>query len=483
MGKIRNPIRFSEYYGIDPKELDDRGILDPTLNADTKLFIDPLLLEGSSYPEISTGARGTYEKHFGTIIKFLAKAKNPTDVAWKSAARLLTFPEIPWTCLGYGAQSVSGSGSGTEMTGQYIETARQIVELGIEDPDLFVAMALFENGVGPDRISDMTTNVILGDLIKLNERILPELGVPVQTMNLGLKNGQRFSASLAVNPYVGKSEPVILVPSDILRDLPIATDWSDVADAASKNSELRARVNTQIAKMWRVKSRKDKGEIRRWALSDKGSFETFMEMLRGANPTAYDLHGDPLGEVFWRKIAAAIAEQEPLKIAAPPKMDLAGVETVVGSIIEQFRFLIEDRRFSEELYHHGQPRPEIAAQRLFFAVAHSYCKANDLDLTPEAETGNGPVDFKVSAGFSGRVVVEIKLSRNPKIVDGYTKQLETYKTAEETRSGFYVIVDVGKMGKKDQRLLSVKNAATERGEQTSPIHYIDGSRKASASKL
>ena len=272
------------------------------------------------------------------------------------------------------------------MTGQYIETARQIVELGVEDPDLFVAMALFENGVGPDRIRDMTTNVILGDLIKFNERILPELGVPVQAVTLSLKNGQSFSARLAVNPYVGQSEPVILVPSDILRDLPIATDWSDVADAASKNAQLRARVNVQIAKMWRVKSRKDKGEIRRWALADKSSFETFMEMLRGASPTAYDLHGDPLGEVFWRKIVAAVAEQEPLKITAPPKMDLAGVETVVRTIIEQFRFLIEDRRFSEELYHQGQPRPEIASQRLFFAVAHSYCKANDLDLTPEAET-------------------------------------------------------------------------------------------------
>ncbi|WP_164512373.1 hypothetical protein [Oceaniglobus ichthyenteri] len=369
------------------------------------------------------------------------------------------------------------------MTGQYIETARQIVELGIEDPDLFVAMALFENGVGPDRISDMTTNVILGDLLRLNERILPELGIPTQEMTLNLKNGKSYTAQLAINPYVGPCDPVILVPSDILRDLPIATDWSDVADAASKNAELRSRVNVQIARMWRVKSKKDKGEIRRWALSDKSSFETFMEMLRGANPTAYDMHGDPLGEVFWRKIAATLAQQEPLEISAPPKMDLAGVETVVRIIIEQFRFLIEDRRFSEELYHQGKPRPEISAQRLFFAVAHAYCKANNLDLTPEAETGNGPVDFKVSAGFLGRAVVEIKLSRNPKIVDGYTKQLETYKVAEETVSGFYVIVDVGHMGKKDERLIATKNAAASEGKITSPIIFVDGSRRASASKL
>ncbi|SDJ65307.1 hypothetical protein, partial [Salipiger marinus] len=252
MGKIRNPIKFSEYFGIEAEALEGRGILDPTLNADTKLFIDPLLLEGSIYTNISSDARKTYESHFETIIKFLAKAKSPTDVAWKSAARMLTFPEIKWTCLGYGAQSVSGSGSGSEMTSQYIETARQIVELGIEDPDLFVAMALFENGVGPDRISDMTSNVIVGDLIALNERILPELGVPTQPMTIALKNGKTYSGLLAANPYIGPNDPVILVPTDILRALPIAADWSDVADAASKNAQLRARVNDQIARMWRA---------------------------------------------------------------------------------------------------------------------------------------------------------------------------------------------------------------------------------------
>lgn len=483
MAKISNPVRFSEYYKIEAKDLDKRGVLDPTLNADTKLFIDPLLLQFSAHDEISNGARSTYEKHFGTVIKFLAKANAPSDVAWKSAARLLSFPEIKWTCLGYGAQSVSGSGSGNNMTAHYIETARQIVALGIDDPDLFVAMALFEEGVGPDRISDMTTNVILGDLLKFNERILAELNVPVQSTTIRLKNGQTYTARLAANPFVGRGEPVILVPADVLRDLPIATDWSDVADAASKNLEIRNRVNRQIAQMWTVKSRKDKDVIRRWALSDKGSFETFMDMLRSAEPEAYDIAGDPLGEVFWRKLAASLAQQEPFKIDSPSRMDLAGVEGVVCKIIEQFRFLIEERRFSEELYHNDKPRPEIAAQRLFFAVAHAYCKANDLDLTPEADTGNGPVDFKVSSGFEGRVVVEIKLSRNPKLIDGFSKQLEAYKRAEQTVSGFYVVVDVGHIGRKDERLLKLRNEAVAKGERVSSVAFIDGSRRKSASKL
>ena len=178
-----------------------------------------------------------------------------------------------------------------------------------------------------------------------------------------------------------------------------------------------------------------------------------------------------------------MATEAPLVIEPPATLDSDGVAVVVGQIIEQFRFLIEDRRLSEELYHEGEPRPERAAQRLFFSVAHAYCRSNNLDLTPEADTGNGPVDFKVSKGFTGRVLVEIKPSRNKKLVAGYTRQLEVYKTAEETVKGYYLVIDVGQMGKKDQRLTEVKNEAVKNSISVSPIIFVDGTRKPSASKL
>ena len=483
MAKITNPVRFSEYFEIDSAVLDAAGVLNPSLNVDTALFIDPLLLEKSVHPEIRDGARPTYEAHFTTVIKLLRVAKAVEDVAWRSARKHLSFPEIKGTCLGYGAHSVSGSGSGNDTREHMTRTAKEIVDLGVDDPDLFVAMALFEKGFGPDRISDMTTNVILGDLLRFNSRILDSLTIPRKAITLRLRNGKTYDATLPVNPYVRGGAPIILVPADILRDLPIATDWSDVADAASKNAELRNRVNDQIAQLWTAKTLKDKDELRRWAMSGKEPFETLIDMIRGASPTAYDMLGDPCGEIFWRKLAATLAEQEPFHLKAPPQLDLAGVVSVVEQIIEQLRVLIEDRRFSEELYHAGRPRPEKAAQRLFFAVAYAYCKANNLDLTPEADTGNGPVDFKVSQGFTGRVLVEIKLSTNRKLVKGYTRQLDAYKLAEETQKGYYVVVDVGSMGEKAKNLIDVKNAAAAQGDVTSPILFVDGSRRPSASKL
>ncbi len=133
----------------------------------------------------------------------------------------------------------------------------------------------------------------------------------------------------------------------------------------------------------------------------------------------YDTQRDPAGELFWRGLGCEARSRAAFQLTAA-RSDINGVSEVVEQIIEQFRFLIEDRRYSEELYFDDEPRPEKSVQRLFYAVAYAYCKANNVDITPEADTGNGPVDFKLSLGFTGRVVVEIKLSRNGKLVAGYT---------------------------------------------------------------
>ncbi len=124
-----------------------------------------------------------------------------------------------------------------------------------------------------------------------------------------------------------------------------------------------------------------------------------------------------------------------------------------------------------------------AAQRLFLAVADSYCKANDLDLSPETDSGGGPVDFKVASGSTAKVLVEIKLSSNPKVVDGYTKQLEVYKAAEQASRAVYLVIDVGGMGTKDDRLIKIRNRASRRGDQPSELVFVNGARRRSASRL
>ena len=93
------------------------------------------------------------------------------------------------------------------------------------------------------------------------------------------------------------------------------------------------------------------------------------------------------------------------------------------------------------------------------------------------------VDFKFAGGFSSRVLVETKLSNNRKLLHGYQKQLEAYRTAEQTSHAFYVVLDVGAMGKKDVELVNMRNDQMRRGFVASELVFIDGFIPLSASHL
>jgi hypothetical protein len=67
----------------------------------------------------------------------------------------------------------------------------------------------------------------------------------------------------------------------------------------------------------------------------------------------------------------------------------------------------------------GRPQREVFAQRLFYATADTYCEANDVG----AKFGNRPVDFKLSTGYRGTLLVEVKKSDNPSLLHGFEVQL------------------------------------------------------------
>ncbi|MFA6472035.1 MAG: hypothetical protein WCU00_08345 [Candidatus Latescibacterota bacterium] len=479
MSKVRNPVTFCEHFAVDPDRLDRLGVVNPTLAIDTKLFIDPLLLPESQQPEMRDLASSDYCEHFERIITFLSRTQREEDVAWRTARHMLEFHEIKGTCLGYGAGSISGSGFGPELTERILRVGKEIVDLGITDPDLFPSMAIFEADIGPDRISDMVTNVVRNSLILFNQRILQDLHLEGEEFDLLGSTGY-----LLANPYQRTRTPIILVPQDILRKLPIALDWDDIADAASENDALRNRVNKHIGHIWAIKTKREKEKLRQEALANREAFQTLLDAIHGVPPRAYNSTLDPDGLLKWAQVARDYTQQYPLRLRPASKtLDLEGAFKLVQEIVVRFRQLIENNGLNRELYKaNGKPRHESTPQRLFFAVAYCYCEANNLDISPEVDSGNGQVDFKFSTGFDSRVLVEIKLSTNGKLVSGYTKQLETYKAAEQTMRAIYLVLDVGNMGKKDEKLVQARNAAFKAGYPVSEIEFVDGIIRQSASR-
>ncbi|MDD5306005.1 MAG: hypothetical protein PHU25_01670 [Deltaproteobacteria bacterium] len=476
MAKIRHPRLFSKYFNIDPARLASMGIMDPVLNVDTKLFIDPLLLSRSSHQAIATDAPVSFRKYFENIIRLLRSTRCRDDVAWREVTRRLLIREVKWTCIGYGASSIRGRRSARSLTDRLVQTAKEIVDLGITDPELFSLLPLIEDGIGPDLISDLTTVAILNDLAAFTAQIALHLSIPTRSFTFG-----DHAYQLPVNPTERKLVPVLLLPRDILSALPVASDWSEVADAAAKTSELRRRVNRLIGNIWAAKTRKEKAFLRSTVLSSREAFQTLLDTVRQATTDPYDIDRDTEGLFKWRSVFQTVATQYPLplSLAGPPSAIIA--KAVVDAIVAQFQSLVEDKGLWKLLWNGNKPHREKVSQMLFFAVAESYCQANNIDVTPEADTGSGPVDFKFSSGYSVRILVEVKLSNNPKLIQGYKAQLETYKASQRPVHAIYLVIDVGKLGDKDQKLLDVKNVWNF-SSPVSEVIFVDGNVRLSASQ-
>lgn len=206
-------------------------------------------------------------------------------------------------------------------------------------------------------------------------------------------------------------------------------------------------------------------------------------MLHGQDGKPYDFVGDKLGEIIWRTLGERISQAHPLKIEKPKSNSEDEISDIVDNILEQFKFLIEKRDLWKDLYVSPKKvRLEQAAQRMFYSIAYSYCEANDLDISPEAYAGRGPVDFKFSSGFKKRILVEIKLSTNTQLVHGYEKQLKLYDEAEMPFKSYFLIINVGQLRNKLKSVRYIEDCRKAKGLRTPEIVVVDGIYRKSASK-
>ena len=478
-------LTFADHFGIDEAWLQGKGIFNPTLDVDSPLFIDPFLLPHSKHKEFKECAFEAYEAHFSEIVRLLLLSEQVGDKAWVAALRKFQFSEakgMGGTCLGYSANSTKGRAFGAVKSLRSLKWAQGVVNLGVKDPEMFSSLPLFEDGIGPDLISDMITSISIPCIITFNDRILKliesERGIKIPTKEFILKGNR---AELPENPH-SPDTPIILLADDILKHLPLMSDPLGMKGVAETNGELRDRVNAHIGEVFKIRYKSEKERISKQAMETAQSFQAFLDLLKETEKAPYNIYKDPQGLVAWSTLAANYTAANKLAIKDNENLSrLDRIEAVCEAIIKQFTHAIETQRMWRVFYVDQEPRPERFAQLLFLAIATAYCAANDLDISPESDAGAGPVDFKFSSG-ADKVVVEIKLSTNSSVVKGYEKQLKAYMDAEDTSRGHYVLIDVGKIGNAWKRLQGV--AAKDSGFQKKRrLHLIDGTWKASASKL
>jgi hypothetical protein len=475
MTKLLNPKLFTQHFGIPQTDIEKADLLDPFLNADTKLFIDPMLLRHSGNKLISGKGLPAFRKRMTDIVNLLLASPANTGPAWKAAMGLLDLHERRETCLGYGGAGTSGSSRPDSLKTQILLTARQIINLGVTNPEIIGLMGIFEEGVGPDTISDLTTNAILPVLQELTLDFCKTYSIPTRSFVIGLKN-----VELPVNPLV-KDVGFLLTPKDILRELPVATDWSDIDRVVQHNAMLRQLVNRMVANIAKATITQKKRAVKAVALSSAKNFQALFNDLLTGNFQGYDFARDRKSFEALRQLLTSTPTRFPLTIAKPVAANAGELRRVVQEITAQFKHLVENNDLSHLLWDGSNPKSEKAAQLVYFGVADSYCKANNIDISPEVHSGGGPVDFKFSSGYQGRLLVEIKLSKGA-VEHGYTEQLETYKTAAKTEEALFLVIDVGKMGKKLSKIQALQKVQRDARQRVSEIVVVDAKKKLSASK-
>ena len=431
--------RFSEHFNLASKDLRSRGVFDPILDRDSTLSINPKLLDKTKAPELK-GAHEDVLSHFDDIIRLLAEASGKQSVLWRSAYKLMDFPEFKGAALGFSARKGDGRGWPPKVRAETLDIGKELVDAGVRDPRIFELVGLFQDNVGADLVSDMLGTILSNRLTAYTERICKEVGVPTIKHEVHGKNR-------ALPTYLnekGERKYVVLVPEDVLSDLPQVLTRDDIGWAASHNEEIRRELNKRLGQRWKSKFQGSKAEIRRAILKSPTFVKELLKRYDRTRLKSYDFNRDRDDIVRWLDLAQQISAENPLTYSSNHVATESDAIRVVQELLRHFKHLVEHTRLQRALYtESGTPQKESRVQDIFFAIAATHSIFSGLDVSPEVNSGRGAVDFKFSLGRAIRIVVEMKLAKSSHLIDGYESQVREYKDAEEAAQMFYLVVDLG----------------------------------------
>ncbi len=474
-------MKFSEIFSIT-KSVDDTWF-DPILNMDTKLFIDPFLIYSSETDNFK-GSHDEIISFFNNLFLLVAKSRgNPRSVPWKKTENLLQIHEVSELCLGYTKFGIKGSAAGIKLAANITDAIYDVIRKGKTEISHFEEIAIIKEGIGADRISDITAAILKHRLIKYTQFFCMKYKISLtrKKFRQGYFNKEYLTwmpidADLPLNPFSKKA--ILLAPKKFLRQLPtINIDEFWDYSYNNENESLRNDFSYDIQKNI------DKKEIIEFAKRHPEIRAKYIQSTEKLPPSPYNFSQDYKGFVRWYNASRDYSKSNPISL------EIKSIENFKGAIkimIDEFGNYIENNKGWSLLWNDdGKPKTEEAAQNLFLGIVMHYCRANNIDISREANIGRGPVDFKVSNGFSLRALLELKLAKNTKFWNGLKKQLPKYLQAEKINIGYFVIIMFN--DKDFKKLNDLQTKVEEVNKQTKYTIIsvaIDASRSPiSASKL
>src|SRR3989338_10727844 len=220
-----NKIYFSNVFNVKHSVIENYGALDISLVCDNPAFVDPFLIF----------ANPKYKDLHNFIIKYLKFLRNLSlqkqgqELENGTFNHYYKFPEVKQAWLGYSVAGNAGRGSNKKFGYSLYKNLHKIFskfgDEEITESSHLEKMCLIEEGVGVDKISDFTLNLIQKFLLEytqtfakknLNSKFLAEFSVRKVEFDFqkGIWIDGRFTLpAFGIN---GKKEFVLLVPKEIL---------------------------------------------------------------------------------------------------------------------------------------------------------------------------------------------------------------------------------------------------------------------------
>ncbi|BDY15421.1 hypothetical protein Sulfitobl28_13910 [Sulfitobacter pontiacus] len=204
--------KFSKYHGLKASQA-QLDFVDVNSSQDTPVFIDPFAIEIRSDPW-SNDCAEAIRVFFHSV---LAALRNGDDGRAKYLLGQLHEPAE--TYLGLSQGKPKGRGVGSFQADLLADAIRNSVAFESGKLEDLSELALYVEGIGRDKVSDLTTNIIRAQLVEYTKNQCGVFGISrsdyVGPPLWDAKTEEWRSATIKL-PYIGK-KPVLLVPKTIVR--------------------------------------------------------------------------------------------------------------------------------------------------------------------------------------------------------------------------------------------------------------------------
>lgn len=404
---------FSEVFNIPAATVAAEGWFDPILDEDTLLFIDPFLVHKSKLP-LFLGAQDEIVSFFERVFRLAAGIKSPSGPDFETLAELLEFPEVRELCLGYANSSIKGVGTGKVFAHKIAASVMGSVELALVNPQHFEVLSLFQEGIGPDRISDMAANVLKPHLITYTQAVCRRNHVPMEQHRLKVfdyvtSSWKAVDVDLATNPLSADKRAVLLFPDEFLNH-PLTANPIDFSNflwdqyQGSFGDQLSFHVKANL------KAKRNIVLVIRKIRETLGAYQSHIE---GKDARPYDLNRDPKGVYSWDFTARSYVSEHEINVSPPSSPE--EFRTAAEVLAQAFKSYIEAGSGVTQVWNMDRPKSQEAVRRLFQGIVSGYCTQNGVEISRTDYLGKRPVTFTYPNGFRGQVLFSVKLLRNPRL--------------------------------------------------------------------